>query len=350
MSISGYISDNPGPYTINVYHAFDVQSEDSPKTGVSARSVVISDNHGNAETLTQVRSGVYQTSANGIRGEIGVGYKVRVELGDGRVYESISDTLRKGGKLDTARYNLSQAFMVDGVRPVIDVFVDATFDASLDNTYFMWRNMMSYKATTKPELEGLTPSLRQCYRDPIRGHCNYFDPCSGLVNKGTDVYPDIVRVKPCECCTCWYEQFNEEVLLNDKVISVKGTVRDIRTDRIRMNGWNMMYKMRIETSIQSLSPQAYYFWRGVRDQRTAVYNIFQPITGHIPGNMIQTAGADNPARGLFYATSVDSKVFYITREDIDENIIPVAIPPAGYYSCLKLAPNPTTEQPAYWIE
>ena len=353
VSISGYISDQPGPYTVNVYRAFDTESQESPRTGVSARSVVISDNLGNSETLKQVLPGVYKTSPTGIRGEVGVAYKVRVEIGDGRVYESIADTLRGGSKLDTTYYELNTRYTLDGIQHVIDVFVDASTDADLEagNTYFMWSNMMSYKSTTKPELEGTTPQTGQCYRDPAEGKCNYRNPCSGLKNVGTDRLPVIVRVKPCECCTCWYEQFNDQVFLNDKIRSASGKFRGIRTDRIPVTGWNLMYKMRIEAAMQTLSPQAYRFWKGVRDQRSAVYNIFQPITGHIPGNIIQTAGTDDPAPGLFYATSFDSKVFYIFRGDVDEDIIPSTdLPNMGYFSCFQLAPNPTTAQPSYWIE
>src|SRR5262245_31532609 len=96
LSISGFISDQPGPYQVNVFRTFDIESTESTKTGITTKSVVISDSEGNAETLQQVESGVYQTSADGIRGKVGGVYKVKGELLDGRVYESSKDRLKTG--------------------------------------------------------------------------------------------------------------------------------------------------------------------------------------------------------------------------------------------------------------
>jgi len=168
---------------------------------------------------------------------------------------------------------------------------------------------------------------------------------------GTNFAPKFDRIKPCECCVCWYDRYNDQVILNDKVASSGGGFRGVRTDRVPLTGWLLMYKMRAEVFMQSLSPQAREFWKNVRDQRTAVSNIFQPVTGKIKGNIVQTAGADEPAEGLFYATSIDTKVFYIFHDDVPENIIPTTkFKRSDWFSCLKLAPNATATEPAFWTE
>jgi hypothetical protein len=144
--------------------------------------------------------------------------------------------------------------------------------------------------------------------------------------------------------------YNGGVTLNDKVISARGKFDRVKVDRVPMTGWNMMYKMRVELSMSSLSQQAYEFWRGVRDQRAAISSLFQPVTGRIHGNIIQVAGTEEEAGGVFYATTITSKVFYIRREDFPDGTIPAVNPIAGYVSCLKLFPYATTTQPSYWIE
>jgi hypothetical protein len=119
--------------------------------------------------------------------------------------------------------------------------------------------------------------------------------------------------------------------------------------RVPFNGWYLMYKMRVEASVLSLSPQSFRFWKAVRDQYTAVTNIFQPITGKIQGNMKQVGGEELPAMGLFYATAMSSQFTWIRPEDVVEEIPPTN-PFAANVPCFKMFPNSTTTQPSFWTE
>jgi hypothetical protein len=348
MSISGHITDNGGPHRVNVFRNFDIESRDSLKTGVSARSVVISDGDGNSAELSQVMSGVYETKVNDITGRAGGIYKIKVELEDGRVYESVPDTLPIGGVIDTTWYKFVGRATPDNYIYEYEIYANSTSTADPSKTFFAWSNKMTYKATTKPEAE-LNPP---CYpREDKPTICNFIAPCSGIKNVGNNASPVWNRVGPCTCCTCWYEQYSPYILLSDNYPSVNGRYKDVLVDRVRQSGWNMMYKMRIEVSMQSMSLQAYRFWKAVRDQRSATTNIFQPITGKIPGNIIQTKGADVPSEGVFYATSSNQKVFYISRGDTPISYIPKTdYKGAGWYPCQRLAPNYKTTMPSYWID
>ena len=350
ISISGHISDEPGPYRVNVFRNFDVESRENLKTGVTAESVMISDAEGNSEMLSQVSSGVYETPVDGLRGKVGGVYKVTVGLSDGRTYESVPDTLKKGGVIDSVYYELVYRRVPEGTSYDLRVYANSVAPVDNANTYFMWENKTTYKTKTKPEDEASDPKKAPCYMQP-NGVCNYVHPCSGILNVGSTSTPDFRNVHPCECCFCWYDQYNPGILLSDNLSSAGGRYRDILVDRVELTGWNMMFKMRLEVSIQSLSPQAYRFWKGVRDQRSASTNIFQPITGKITGNIIQTGGPDYQVGGIFYATSVNSKVLYVKRDDVDSKLLPsIELPHAGEFPCFKLAPNATTTLPSFWIE
>jgi hypothetical protein len=237
---------------------------------------------------------------------------------------------------------------IDGIQYTFDIYANSSAEKISEDTHLMWWNKTTFKSTTHPEAEP-----NNCYRIPSLGRCNFVDPCTGLMNIGDDFRPQLVRVKPCECCTCWYDAFNSRVILNDKLGSTNGSFENLRIDRVPLDGYMMMYKMRIEASVVSLSSQAYRFWKAVRDQETAVSNIFQPITGKIPGNFTQIAGDTNgePAEGIFYATSWSGKHFYIDRNDVDPSIIPsTTFKNAGLFSCFKLFPNSSNTPPSYWVE
>lgn len=345
ISIDGFISDQEGPYRISVLRTFDTESRENLRSGVSAR-VTMSDAEGNSEILSQVTSGVYETAVAGIRGKIGSVYKLKVELDDGRIYESTPDTMYTGGSMDSVRWNFTSGPSVNGIRYDFDIYCRSSANTERSDSHLMWRNKITFKTRTRPENE---PDA--CYRIDKEARCNFVHPCSGLKNIGSDFNPNMVRVGPCTCCICWYDDYNAKVLLNDKISSSNGRYAEMMIDKVQMTGWNMMYKMRMDISIQSLSPQAFRFWKALRNQQTAVSNIFQPITGKIEGNFVQTAGIESKAKGIFYATSISSKYFYINRADIREELIPVVIDtkPAAV-PCFTKFPNWTTTQPPFWVE
>jgi hypothetical protein len=344
VSIDGYISDQPGPYRVTVLRTFDTESKENLRSGVSAR-VTLSDNEGNSEVMKQTTSGVYETSVDGIRGKVGNVYKVNVELEDGRIYESIADTLYSGATVSSVANKIISLPGLDGYKYFFEVYGQSSTDADLSKVHIMWRNKTTFKVLAHPEYE---PG--NCYRDPQRGVCNYVHPCTGLQNVGSDFEPKFKTIGPCTCCICWYDLYTPQVILSDKIIAVGGQFPEVTFDRVPFNGWYLMYKMRIEASTFSLSPQAFRFWKAVRDQATAVSNIFQPITGKITGNLRQVGGEDSPAMGLFYATSMSSKVFYIDRADVREDLIPTINLRAGLRPCFYMFPNSTTTQPGFWIE
>lgn len=349
LSISGHINDQPGPYRVSVFRNYDVESQYNIKTGITAKSVVISDAEGNAETLTQVQSGIYETSAEGIRGKVGGIYKVTVELKDGRVYESVPDTLLPGGVVNDVHYKLLSRVVPDGVIYEFWIYANSSVDPGRSDGYFIWNNKTTYKAKTDPFAE-YAPPQGQCYMRPD-GVCNFVAPCSGFWNAATGGKFDPKYVGPCECCICWYDMYNKSIVINDSFTSNNGVYRDVLVDRIEMTGWMMMYKMRFEISMQSLSPRAGRFWKALNAQRNAVNNLFQPATGAIPGNFQQLKGSDAPIEGIFYSSSVTTKEIYVLRGDVNPAIIPsTTFKGAGAFPCNKLAPNATTVMPDFWID
>ncbi len=101
VAVYGNISNQPGPYQVNINTSFDTESSTSFRTPVSARHVNLTDELGNNEELQEVIIGVYQTSPTGMQGRIGGVYKLRIELLNGNIFESIPDTLLSPGAIDT---------------------------------------------------------------------------------------------------------------------------------------------------------------------------------------------------------------------------------------------------------
>ena len=116
-----------------------------------------------------------------------------------------------------------------------------------------------------------------------------------------------------------------------------------------LDGWIFMHKLHVKVSQQSLTPQAFAFWKSIKDQKEAVNSLFQPVTGKIPTNFVQISGPSSPLLGFFYSTSVSEKSIFITRDDVPNTSIIPATPP-WEDSCLTLFPFGVTTKPDFWID
>lgn len=348
IAIEGQITNEPGPYTVKISSAFDLESKVSLKTGISAKRVMISDDQGLNEELSEIDKGIYQTEDDGIRGMIGRVYKLHVEFIDGRVYESTPDTLFPAGSIESVYFTFNEIKSQEGtVAFGFDVFFNPIGNG--DKNHFLWKFTGTFQADTNPELSITAP----CGEITCEGcnRCNFKPLCSGIRN--VSPFPDLpraqfIRMGPCECCTCWYNFYNTTPLVSDDQFVQDERFATQKAMFVPLNAWYFQHKVHAKVSQLSLSKQAFNFWKALKDQKSAVNSLFQPVTGKIPSNIVQIAGTGSPIEGLFYATGVTSKAVFIERRDVpSEDIIPE---PGLVYaeSCLKLFPYATNVKPDFW--
>jgi hypothetical protein len=347
--VNGHITNEPGPYQVAISTAFDIESKESFKNPVSAKHVFISDNAGNSEELVEATAGIYVTKPDGIRGTVGRTYSLHVELKDGRIYESVPDTLLESGSIDNLYAEFTEEKTPENVSAYgFDVkFVPAI--TSENKYHLMWKFTGTFQASTNPEMKidepCSTPTCSEC------NSCNYKPLCSGLRN--ISAFPGIaravfVRVGPCECCTCWYDFFNPQISLSDDQFVQQGKFSTQTAMHVPLNSWIFQYRVHAKVTQFSLSRKAFDFWKAVKDQKSAINSLFQPVTGKIKTNFVQVNGAPAGVEGLFFAAGVASESMFIDRDDVRPGVI---IPDPGVAfkdSCLKLFPYATTEKPDFW--
>jgi hypothetical protein len=349
--VNGFISDQPGPYTVKISKAFDIESKESTKTPVSVKHLILSDNEGDSEELAEVVPGTYTTKSTGIQGKGGNSYTLRMELLDGKIYESLPDTLLASGKMDSLYYSFTGIADLNGSREFgFDIYTNSSSGNSSSGR-FIWNMIGTFKSDTHPEL--IPRDKSQCF--PIgAGKCNYLPPCTGLLNKAFSAFelPDYIRVAPCECCTCWYKIYNAKPILSDDYFSTSQNFEGIKVYRVPLSPWIFMYKIHVEVRQLSLTKRSFRFFKAIRDQQSAVNSLFQPVSGKIPVNFIQLNGEEEPVQGLFYAAAISSKSLYLTRDEVpDLSLIPsLEAPGIGWISCLELFPNATNIKPAFWVD
>jgi hypothetical protein len=335
--IDGYISDEPGPYTIKISKSFDIESKQSIKTAISVRRLVLADDLGNSEQLTEVTDGEYQTSPTGMQGKIGRTYTLEVELLDGRIFRSKPDPLLPGGSVDDVFAQYVEKKNNDGASEYgFNILFNSSAGAQ-ENYYFLWKFVGTFQVKTNPELYTVRCGESRCPA-PL--------PCSSYVLSGNG----LEYVKPCECCTCWAKVFNPEPIVSDDQVVQDGRFLNVQATYLPITQWVFQYKVHAEVQQLSLSPQAFAFWKAIRDQKRATGSLFAPQSGKIPSNFTQVNGSLGSIEGLFYATSIKRRSIYISPNDVPNPSVIPEVNPLFTDTCERLFPGATTVKPDYWID
>lgn len=349
LVIDGHITDLPGPYTVQVSSSFDIDAKVSTRIAENVKRITISDNVGTVEDLVPQGEGVYKTAS--IQGVVGRVYTLQVELNNGKVYESFSDTLLHAGNLDSIYYELNETG--NGLYATssgwgFDVLANANSGLASTNA-FLWTTKGTFQVDTHPELVNQAKS--KCYVQD-NNQCSFVPPCSGLYNTGTSRLPNYAQVKPCSCCTCWYDLYNGRLVLSDNSFRHGASrFQAVPVYRVPVSPLLLMHKMYIHVTMLTLSQQSYRFWKVIKNQQEAVGSIFQPITGKIATQFKQISGSPTPVTGIFYAAGARQLRMVITRDMVVPTSLFTPIPLGGTdLSCFDLYPNATNVKPDFWVD
>jgi hypothetical protein len=357
IAITGFITDQPGPYEIQVRRSFPISESNWYEAPVSVKQMLLIDNDGIERELKEKKMGFYETDEN-FRGVNGKSYRLRVELLDGKTYESVPDTVPAVTKLDTifSRYrtfrNLSGA---------PEFYFDMFFNTSSNqqkNFYFLWKFRPTFKVDTYPELEleddprGSTPCSYIDIDCDGCSVCNILAKCSGLRNIGTPLDPIFIRFAPCTCCTCWYSVYNDRPVLTDYDYLNQGRFENFRVGSIRLDDYILQSKIYVDVDQYCLNRPSYLFYKAIKDQKDGATSLFQPPSGSIPSEFKQIAGSPDPIIGFFYTSSISRKTIVLTKDNVPKNSYPFKNGPLRLIkrTCVGVYPNATTTRPSFWVD
>jgi Domain of unknown function (DUF4249) len=302
LVVDGVITDEPGPYTINLSLASRIEGFLPFRKLVSADKVTLFDNAGNSEVLEETERGIYQTKPDGIQGMVGREYHIEIEW-DGKVYESLPDMMSPAGNVDSIYYELESFQPVDApTRYGFRVYTDAQGVPDSDNL-FRWKHTGTFVIFTQPEIHR---SPRDCSLD-IRP-CAYNDPYGG-----------------CTCCQCWVTQYDEKPYVSDNQFIIGGKFKRIEAGFVSIEYYPFQITYRMEVKQMSLSRVAFDYWKTLQTQKEGANSLFQPPTGKTRTNIFAKDGSAE-AQGIFYASAVKLKQLYLTNADLK---VTLAVPKAA---------------------
>lgn len=329
--VDGFITDEPGPYKVQITRALPLNADLNFRRPVSANKVTIFDNAGNSEQLIEVGIGFYQTRTNGIRGVVGREYFIRIETRDGKVYESIPDKMNPVGKVDSIYHEFEPFQPInEPTKYGFRVYADARGIPNSDNL-FRWKFSGTFELDGYPALHTVAVEGNPCSPAPR--------PCRNNGPFGS-----------CTCCKCWATVSETQPRVSDNQFVSNGVFKKVEVGYVPLEYFPFLIRYRLEVKQMSLSRVAFDYWKTIQSQKEGTASLFQPPTGKTRSNLFEKNG-QTEVQGIFYATAVKTKYTYIKNADV-----PIKLKVAKWNceegriaeDCRLAYPFSTTEKPVDW--
>ncbi|GAB4038263.1 DUF4249 domain-containing protein [Spirosoma jeollabukense] len=319
LIVEGMITNQPGPYTIKLTRTadFSYKSLNLLETGAT---VIISDNLGNQETLTeQSPGGNYQSSSTGIRGVVGRTYKVTIKTKGGATYESDPELLKAAPPIDRIYYEYKYVpgAINNGKANTWNVYIDMK-DPATTGDYYRWE----------------------------WAHYEFVEVCQRVSSVGQSLPMGI----PC-CSNCWditrcYS--NCINILSDANVNGNSISRQF----IQEVSYEASTRYYVEITQQSLSKGIYEFFKTAKQQVQNTGGLFDAAPGSIGGNIHATSDPNLKVYGYFGAAGESIGYLLLDRSEAVgppvSSVDPVIVNPMA--PCAVCANNQyrTPNKPRWW--
>jgi hypothetical protein len=279
LVVDGEITNLPGPYRVTLQQSSPFGTKDfSPPPFNAVVSIV--DNLGNAETLTDLGFGVFETVKT--QGVVGRSYTLKIKIGDKKVYTSTPQTIKAPIKVDKVYsefepYKEGSGTYIGGD---FNVYLD-TQDPAASGDYYRW-NYTNYEPIefceqTRFKNDGGDFAIRQ----PCCAPCWEINKCLGCIYLGSD-------------------QFANGKKINKQYIA--------------KFPYNSISPVFIQIEQKSLSKENYFYWKEIDSQINNSGGIFDTPPATVQGNVTNTTDPKEQVLGFFAASGVSLTPFRVIRQ------------------------------------
>jgi len=336
--VDGMITDEAAPYVVRISRGRSLNVDTSYHYPVQGVNITLHDDTGAEEKFVEWQPGEYRTTGI-IHGTVGHSYYITLGMPDGRMLRSEPEKILPRGEIKNVKYEYATRLETKSFALVESNYFNIILDSKAnseasESSFIRWRLTGTYKIDTSPHLH-LTFLQTSAYMTPY--------PCSGYVVEPALGGGKLVQRSPCVCCTCWVRRYETKPQLSDTELVSDGEFRNVKVGEVPVNSETFHDKFQVEVQQMPISKTVFDFFKLIRIQKESGNNLFQPPSGKVIGNI---KGEDDsyPVVGLFWATSITKHTFFLTRNDVPYNIVPMDVVPEP---CLSWA-NSTTIKPASW--
>ena len=288
LVVDGSITNKPGPYKISLSITSIVRDpQNIPFTGCT---VIIHEDSGSSEVLTELEPGNYYTSASGTQGKIGFSYRISILTSDGKEYESDFCEMKEPIEIDSLYVdttNVARQGYVFGL-PGYQFYTNSKTAQTPDN-YFLWQITETYK-----------------YNANNRLHALYKYGKIYVQNIDTVLGYDTLK-------TCWKTEKVKNIFTGKTSnLSVPKITNQplhfVGTDSKRLGE---RYSFLLEQL--TIDEETYTFWQKIQEQISQENILLAKQPYNILGNIRNVNDQSETVLGYFTVASVDQKRMYINK-------------------------------------
>lgn len=305
MVIDGQITNDPGPYFFRISRTSKIYEYQF--IPVSGAQVIISDNTGNSEKLTETEAGIYMTAVNGIRGVTGRSYKVTINTPSDDVYESDFQELPAPTGIDSVyaeiehHTDIDYSYELSGYQFYLDTEVPVS-----DTNYYLWQLEYTYKYQAD--------FLIRWYWD---GHLNPFP-------------------KPDSLQTCWLSDTVNMILTFSTADKTNPQVIRFPLNYVTTETRELSIRYSLMVKMLTLTKKAYLYWSSIEELVSDKDMLFTKQPYQIRGNVNNVNDPDEPVLGYFTVAGVDQKRIFVNRPPVSVNFnYPICVLDQGDFEAMR---------------
>ncbi|PKP30440.1 MAG: hypothetical protein CVU00_13595 [Bacteroidetes bacterium HGW-Bacteroidetes-17] len=294
LVIDGKITNEPGPYTINLSTSSSI--EQNSFNPLSNAHVVISDDFGNSELLLETSSGKYQTAINGIHGIIGRKYKISIIV-NGKSYESTFEELKNPVKVEKLNAEWVKHTGASNEEDEYGYqFYLSTETANETVSYYYWELTETYQYTSYY----FAHSIYWGKNLPGKNGFEFFTHVDTLLN-------------------CWKtKQIDERFTYTTKNLKIPKLNRFIIN--FVPNSEKLNYKYALQVKQYTISENAYVFLNSLQKQNDIENSLYTTQPYQILGNVQNVDDLEEPVLGYFLTAGVIESKPLIVKRPIGFNV------------------------------
>lgn len=291
LVVDGQITNLPPPYIVRLSKSSPLYTQETE--AVTDCEVIISDDIGTDEILSEVEPGVYQTDSLGIQGIIGRQYKISIRLGNGSYYESDFEELKHPVELDSV-YAQIEHREAGGYDHTLDgyQFYLNTKEAPSDTNYLLWNLEAIYHYQSDYTIRWVWEGTLEWFHAPWKYYnCWIDDPISDIFVLSTSG------------------------LNSPNVNAFPLHFVDTETRKL-----SVKYSLLVKQF--TINEEAYAFYEGIQNNSDQG-SLYEQQPGQIRGNVHNTSNMSEPVLGNFLVAGVHQKRIFVD---------PLLWPSQYYYS------------------
>ncbi len=286
LVVNGSIHTGPGPYKVSLSLSSPVQ--EPAFIPLEGCTVSIQENTGNTEVLEEVEPGIYQTSPDGIQGQAGHRYKVKIQTKEGKEYESEYQEIPEPVGIDTVYAELEYQEDINLNHDLAGYrFYISSKEATKDTNYFFWNLTETYEFTS------------DFYIDYIY---------EGQIKK----FPKFDSVY-----RCWKTEVVPEIFIFSTADLSVSQVNSFPLNYVTTQTKQLMIRYSLLVEQYTVSYENYEFWNNIKKQITEGGGLFTSQPFQVRGNVKNVNDPKEAVMGFFMVAGRSSKRIFVNRPSIE---------------------------------